>query len=368
MPKFLIFEMNRVRNFAELIDDSRWMNVEEYLTKENVFLERDLRLSMRLRERLRGILLRSRQFRERLFRVDARRLRKSLDILYSGCAVASDGSIAVYPTAVGAKVRVGVVVVSYKGKLLSKEAYVSDFNTIDVNLKDPLRVLASLEGLTKRVRRIYNALMLYKEREYVLRRKREWGFIHGPPLPLSASIAKIEMPGLLESFIGLAGEILDDKKLISVVSRTSMLRILNVGVVLEPGEYVDLGGGGFMLSKMLGSAQYRIPELHGLVRRFDEEYKLGVYRVGLRPYIFMASSDLFHEGAHLIMADSLHQRLRGFPLLIDYADAVCHSLFRARDFKHKIEHRLMRMWGRLPVLDVPERRLRSGAEGASWIY
>jgi len=352
----------------KLINDSQWMSVKEYLIREDALLERDLRLSMRLREKLRGILLRNEQFKKHLFKADVKKLHKSLSLLYSGHVVAADGSITVYPTAVGAKVRIGIVVVSYEGKILSKEAFVSDLNIIDVDLKDPLRVLASLEELTKKVRRIYSALMLYKEREYVLRKKREWGFIHGPLLPISASILKVKMPGLLESFIDLAEKILKDKKIVSIISQTSMLRILNVGVVLEPGEYVYLGGAGFLLSRMLGSARFRIPELNELVMRFNEEYKLGVYRVGLRPYIFLASSDFFHEGAHLVIADSLHQRLRGFPLLIDYADIVCRSLFGARTFKHKIEHRLMKMWGRLPALDIPERRLRSGAEGASWVY
>src|SRR5262249_20717224 len=43
--------------------------------------------------------------------------------------------------------------------------------------------------------------------------------------------------------------------------------------------------------------------------------------------VFYAHADHAHEAAHIVLADSVLQEHRGFPLLIDLADHVCASVF-----------------------------------------
>jgi hypothetical protein len=43
--------------------------------------------------------------------------------------------------------------------------------------------------------------------------------------------------------------------------------------------------------------------------------------------VFYAHADWAHFAAHVVLADSLFQEQRGFPLLIDLAHHVCSSVF-----------------------------------------
>jgi hypothetical protein len=45
--------------------------------------------------------------------------------------------------------------------------------------------------------------------------------------------------------------------------------------------------------------------------------------------MFYAHVDYAHLAAHIIMADSILQEHRGFPMMIDLADTVCRTTFGA---------------------------------------
>jgi hypothetical protein len=69
------------------------------------------------------------------------------------------------------------------------------------------------------------------------------------------------------------------------------------------------------------------------IRRFRDDVAaqivVGVYRATrLAPaQLFYAHVDHADMAAHIIMADSILQEHRGFPLLIDLADNVCRGVF-----------------------------------------
>jgi hypothetical protein len=58
-------------------------------------------------------------------------------------------------------------------------------------------------------------------------------------------------------------------------------------------------------------------------------FAMGVYRAATAapPYVFYSHIDHAHEAAMIVMADSLMQDYRGFPLLIDLADRLCRAAF-----------------------------------------
>ncbi len=55
------------------------------------------------------------------------------------------------------------------------------------------------------------------------------------------------------------------------------------------------------------------------------------------PYMFYAHRDHVHEAALIVMADSVLQEHRGFPMLIDLADTVCRTTFGADSFNAAVQ-------------------------------
>jgi hypothetical protein len=72
------------------------------------------------------------------------------------------------------------------------------------------------------------------------------------------------------------------------------------------------------------------------VKDYCDDIRIGVYKAGFKPYVFEAHVDSFDKAASLIMKDAENQPMRGFPLLIDYADAICSSLLSGSDFQRQV--------------------------------
>jgi len=112
------------------------------------------------------------------------------------------------------------------------------------------------------------------------------------------------------------------------------------------------------IDEAIGNAQEK-KVLTNLRDEYLAKIKIGVFRVGPKPYVFEAHEDYFNEAAALVIRDSLNQSLRGFPLLIDYADCVCRRILAADDFNKLIEHKLAKKGGYYGYgFDIPERMLR----------
>ena len=65
------------------------------------------------------------------------------------------------------------------------------------------------------------------------------------------------------------------------------------------------------------------------IERVASQVIVGLYRASvLAPaQLFYPHRDHAHFAAHIVLADSMFQEERGFPLLIDLADHVCASVF-----------------------------------------
>ena len=68
--------------------------------------------------------------------------------------------------------------------------------------------------------------------------------------------------------------------------------------------------------------------------------KVGVIKISQRPYVFQAHEDIFDLAARIIYRDAVFQKEKGFPLLVDYADNLCSTYFKASDFNKIIEYQL----------------------------
>jgi hypothetical protein len=72
------------------------------------------------------------------------------------------------------------------------------------------------------------------------------------------------------------------------------------------------------------------------VNEYCDNIRIGVYRVGYKPYVVHAHKEVFDEAMALVMKDAENQPMRGFPLLLDYADTICSGLLSDSEFHKQI--------------------------------
>ena len=186
---------------------------------------------------------------------------------------------------------------------------------------------------------LLRALMMYGERQLALKRTEKWKLVHGDLLPYELRTGLGIYRALPES-LDLGRQLIEAKNIIAVVEDTSKLNLLNAGIVLERGEYMDaLSLKRDLETNYLPTAHFS-KEDEGLFNQFVKDYcdniRIGVFRSGFKPYVFEAHKDVFDEAAALVMKDAENQPMRGFPLLIDYADTICSGLLSGGEFQKQI--------------------------------
>ena len=103
---------------------------------------------------------------------------------------------------------------------------------------------------------------------------------------------------------------------------------------------------GTPLRSMREITRGNLPEGRGLKRAAQEfveevgpQIVIGLYRASAQApaRLFYAHRDCACEAALIVMADSVLQEHRGFPMLIDLADLVCRSTFGPDAFRGVIQ-------------------------------
>lgn len=94
---------------------------------------------------------------------------------------------------------------------------------------------------------------------------------------------------------------------------------------------------------MIENSHYRGKALRIMAELRDEiapQMVVGLYRdwQGSPPYLFYAHRDQADLAAHIVIADSLLQAYRGFPMLIDLADALCGAAFSGDAFFSTVQN------------------------------
>jgi hypothetical protein len=131
------------------------------------------------------------------------------------------------------------------------------------------------------------------------------------------------------------------RRWVFITSAPSDRALLTLGNALYPLEFALVDTP---LQSMRNIAGGNLPpELQKKVLAFVEELGpqivIGLYRASpsAPPRLFYAHRDFAHEAALIAMADSILQEHRGFPLLIDLADAICRATFGADTFNKMIQ-------------------------------
>jgi hypothetical protein len=121
-------------------------------------------------------------------------------------------------------------------------------------------------------------------------------------------------------------------RFVFVPSTVRRKHLLTIGNALRPREYALVETVEYELQRLIASGHYRDesgvrPALERFLQDYAHQFVIGVYRVfaAAPPFVFYAHVDHAHTAAHIAIADSMLQEVRGFPMLIDLADTVCRT-------------------------------------------
>ncbi len=331
--------------FEQFLGTAEWSHFEQYLETTQSVLRAEIQKSVSAEREIRAKLRKriEQRHRDRLHTVTDASLNAAKTILASD-TVSIDGTHAHVSMLSGLRGQLGVVAIRYSGEMTSYVTYVTEVTYSDF---DPN---ADIEEVVARRSKddfavselVVRAMLAYNERLRALEQPQKWCILQGELFPFELRSGLGKLRGL-DVALELFRKIADRKTIGAVVSDTSSPDI-NYGFALEAREYFRIADLKFEYDKWLeGGAKFN-PDDKAKFAKFADEIgrKIikGVYRVGQRPFIFYAHEDTFDDFAAIILADSLHIPERGFPLLIDYADSVCASLFRASDFERRVNFEL----------------------------
>jgi hypothetical protein len=316
------------------------------------------------------------------YRVDLPTLeRVHRGLLFTGAVEACDGTSLIHDSLALTIAQIGVSLVSYQG---DQGAWVQRLFRRDLRVHglDPISEALSL--LEKRHRRAASednssdrlsdlsrrGIMAYAERAILLRKSTAmWRMGHGNPVSLellsgAGLVIDGEMP-LLRQSIAVWWELLaGHKKWVYVPSAPSNRLFLTLGNALYPLEYALVDTPTRRLQDFvennLPQSKYIYPrdEARQFVEEVGPQLVIGVYRASAAapPYMFYAHRDYAHEAAMIVMADSAMQEHRGFPMLIDLADAVCRNTFGLDTFSAAIREAYVEAG--VPFRYLGEREMR----------
>jgi hypothetical protein len=279
-------------------------------------------------------------------------------LLFNGGVEACDGTVHVHDTLPLTIYQVGVSLVSYRG---DRGTWHHRLFRRDLRQRggDPLE--ETFEELERRSRRsalnhdspadqlgglARKALMDYAERAILLHRSPAvWRLGHGNPvtyeLLTGAGIREVMAAGLDV----LRGLIEGHRKFVFVASEPRERMLLTLGQALRPLQYAivsrldDRLRGWFHQRRFIAegdgelswdgerlSAAAWIPRF---LERVASQVVVGLYRATRTApaQLFYAHADHAHLAAHLVLANSVFQEHRGFPLLTDLAHHVCRAVF-----------------------------------------
>lgn len=277
------------------------------------------------------------------------------NVLFNGAIEACDGTCMVHETLPLSIAQIGICLVSYAGE---QGAWVQRLFRRDLRVRgmDPVQEALSIlekrdersgvgqpdkrDGLTELGRR---GIMAYAERAVLLKKSKvPWRMGHGNPAPYELLTGSGSMELLLASMDLLNELIVQHRRFVYIPSVPGERLLLTIGNALRPLEFAVVESSERRMHPIIEQGHLR-----GKYRESAEAFSkdaapkilTGVYRTttDVPPQIFYAHEDFVQEAALIAMADSVLQSHRGFPMLIDLADTVCHSTFGAEAFNSTVQ-------------------------------
>lgn len=336
--------------FSDILNQKTWDNYEIYISEG--INEYAASLSQEIVQgKKQKIKIRS--FLERNFEIKTipEDLKDVEELLSNGDVIGIDGTVAQHTTISGTMAQIGVVAINYLNEKIQHSYFISEAKYKE-EIDEVTEYLFSHEYVNKILSNpVIRAVLLFRERELGLKEhfENKYKLFHGPLLPfeLMANPGRAEL-NVLRSTLPILQQLIKNKKCFSIISRSQNDAYIRLGLSLNKGEY-------FALKKDVGRELIEDRSLISKPEKWrDEDFeyisnflttsasklKIGIIKISHRPYVFHAHEDNFDLAARIIARDSCFQKEKGFPLLIDYADNLCSTYFKASDFNKIIEYQL----------------------------
>lgn len=339
--------------FTDYTDDTKWKPLIDHFIDYPRALESSIQDT--IHKESKRTLKRRKYFEERfeIKKITPQQLKIAEELLIESHVVGIDGTFAEYQvSSYGIYARIGIVATTYNQKKAEvvEQDFFDRFITYDVGEEisveeelNRLRDLVRQDGILKRTH--VEGIMLYKEREMALRRKESWKFVQGEIFPYGLRMG-LGYLRALQPTLKLMEEIFQAGNVIAVQATTKDDPVYaKLGAALKDGEYVEVQTYDKDLLDFLATAHFTDVSgdekaLRNFISTYANLYVKGMYKVKNRAYTFYVHRDVFDKAASLIIRDSTFRPIRGFPLLLDYADIICSKLVSASEFKRQVEYKL----------------------------
>lgn len=275
-------------------------------------------------------------------------------LLFNGQVEACDANVHGHDSLVLTIHQIGVSLVRYNGadnswvhrlfrrdmRGLFDNQFEELMNLLEIRERRPgIGIESSRDHLSELVRR---GIMDYMERAALLEQSTAlWRMGHGDPTPFSL-LTGSGYPELLTLSLNMLSKLIEEHKRFVYVASAPNRALLTLGQALQPLEYLVVENMRDQMydivskNRTMGRVQDQALEF---VERAGSQILRGLYRASASapPYVFYAHRDHIHEAALVAIADSTLQLHRGFPTLIDLADATCRNALGADGFTPGIE-------------------------------
>lgn len=358
---------DRKLTFNDLLEQQKtWSDYTDFCSQISGVISEEVKENSRREAKLIDDIKKHPVFKSLEVRNTEPRLKEAEELLTTGNVVGIDATMAKYPLLSGTRCQIGVVAANYLGEQIRHSFFISQANVQD-DPEDALERIVKRAEMDDQLSDMHlRGLMFYREREAGLNPKFEGKYLlyHGPLLPfeLMSGLGRLRA---LDTTLGLLKKLVSSRKCMSIISTPSFKEYTYLGLAIENNQY--LFGKEYTLAHHLTnttdflswSKKWREEE-YNKVQDFINDYAskiyIGVIRISDRPYVFHAHRDIFDLAASIIARDSMFQREKGFPLLIDYADTMCSEYFSASEFNKMVDWELAKSGNYLR--ESGERRMR----------
>jgi len=290
------------------------------------------------------------EFQKTIVRDALPHLAEAEELLMGGNVVGVDGTMTKYRLLSGTRCLIGVVAVNYAGDQMRHSFFISQASFREEAELVLDRILQRSDADRDLSDIHLRGIMMYKERESGMSPKFDGKYImyHGPMLPfeLMSDLGRLRA---LDTTLEILRKVVRSERAMSVISATTHRDLMYFGLAIESGQYVTHPDWNLEHYFTTSSAllAYRdkwredeISKVENFIKDYGSQIRIGVIRVGERPYVFHAHEKSFDLAASILIRDAMLQREKGFPLLIDYADTLCSQYFSSEQFNRMMDWQL----------------------------
>jgi hypothetical protein len=367
-------------SIEDLLARAPWSGLEEHLDGIRSRVDHSIETAQGLRRNYRHELLRDNpELTNRIHRPSDAAQEQARQLLQNGTVAAADGTVSAVPLLGGSKIQVGVVIVFNSGEVVDLVTRVFEVE-LSAGTSSGTEFFAQLRRARGVSNLLSRAIMLFGERRLLLDQDADWRMIHGELIPHELRTGAGRPRRNLPPTFQLINEYIASERFLAVSESPDDLDILNAAIVLEPGEYLVIRSLEDTLRTFLegdeetGRSRANFADEDARrFRRFMEEVgpqvAVVLVKAGQRPFLLECHHDRIEEAVSLFIMDSLWTRgageadnpfgVRAFPFHLDLADGVAGTLFKASDFRHFVESRVMHLGLEEGLFDLDPRRTRA---------